>query len=159
MDEPIPPEALLAGYPAGIAAIGERLRQVVREARPDVIERVRAGWRIIGYDVPRDRRRTAYFAWIMPERVHIHLGFVAGVAMDDPAGLLEGMKGVKLARWTTFKPGDPIDPAPLARLVREGADVALLSRSERLWRMLERTSGDDPLPTVRTSPRQGSRRP
>lgn len=85
----------------------------------------------------------------MPEREHIHLGFVAGVAMDDPAGLLEGMKGVKLARWTTFRPGDSIDPGPLAQLVREGADVALLSRSERLWRMLERTSGPGPSPAVR----------
>jgi hypothetical protein len=41
--EPIPPDLFLAGYPAGIRDIAERLRAVVHEAVPEAIERVRTG--------------------------------------------------------------------------------------------------------------------
>ncbi len=44
--------AFLDGYPDRMIAIAERLRSLVRETLPDSTERVRAGWRIIGYDVP-----------------------------------------------------------------------------------------------------------
>ena len=62
----IPPDFFLAGYPDETRR-RERLRAVVKGAVPDVIERVRAGWRMIGYDVPVGRR-DVYFAWVMPER-------------------------------------------------------------------------------------------
>ena len=141
--DPMPPEALLADYPEPMAAIARRLRLVVRDAIPDAIERVRTGWRIIGYDVPVGRR-TVYFAWIWSQVEHVHLGFVHGVAMDDPGRRLHGQPGVKLARWVTLTPGDPIDNPALAALVREGARVAMLPRRERLWRAIDREAG----PTV-----------
>ena len=76
--EPIPPELFLSGYSADIREIAERLRGVVREAVPESIERVRTGWRLIGYDVPVGRR-TRYFAFVAPEPEHVHLGFEYGV--------------------------------------------------------------------------------
>ena len=72
--DPIPPDALLADYPADIRAGAETLRAVVRRAVPDAIERVRGGWRLIGYEVPIGRR-SRYFAYIAPEPIHLHLGF------------------------------------------------------------------------------------
>ena len=123
-----PPEALLADYPPSMAALAEGLRRVVRDAVPDVIERVRPGWRLIGYDVPVGRR-TAYFAWIMPERVHVHLGFPRGVLLEDPAGVLEGRGITKAARWFTLTvPADLRDPA-LAAFARSAADLGGLGRS------------------------------
>jgi hypothetical protein len=142
--DPMPPEALLADVPEPMAAIARRLRLVVRHALPDAIERVRTGWRIIGYDVPVGRRNV-YFAWIWPQFEHVHLGFVHGVAMDDPERRLKGQSSVKLARWTTFTPSDPIDEPVLGALIREGARVATLPRPERLWRALDREAG----PTAR----------
>lgn len=122
-----PPEALLEDYPPSMAALAEGLRRVVRDAVPDAIERVRPGWRLIGYDVPVGRR-TAYFAWIMPERVHVHLGFPRGVLLEDPAGALEGRGITKAARWFTLTvPADLDDPA-LAALARAAADLASLGR-------------------------------
>jgi len=132
--DPIPVEALLEQYPPPVRAIVDALRDVVRVAFPEVIEVVRTGWRIIGYDVPNGRR-TTYFAWIMPERPHVHLGFVHGVFMRDPDGILGG--DARLARWTTFGSVDQVDPAPLVPLVREAARVSCLPRRARIGALLD----------------------
>jgi Domain of unknown function (DU1801) len=151
--ERIPAEAFLSMYPESIRAIGESLRGVVRRPLPEAIEGVRLGWRIVGFDVPKGRssgprsngrapgrsgRGSTYFCFILPETKHIHLGFHYGVFMDDPGRVLHG--DVRQARWLTFVPGDPIDEPMLAALVREGARVAVLSRPERLARLLDRES-------------------
>ena len=131
----LPPEALLEGYPGPIRALAEEFRRVVRSAVPDAVERVRVGWRVIGYDVPVGRA-TRYFAWIMPEVVHCHLGFTYGRLMRDPDGRLEGR--IARGRWVTARPGDPIDSAPLIGLVREACRVATMSPSERRATQFER---------------------
>jgi hypothetical protein len=128
MAERMPPEALLEGYPAPIVDLAQALRRAVRHASPDVTEGVRAGWRILGLDA-HDGRRSAYFAWIMVQREHVHLGFVYGVHMRDSERLLGG--DARLARWTTHLPGDVIDGERLAPLIREGRRVALLPRVMR----------------------------
>lgn len=139
--EPMPPEALLDATPDELALIGERLRTIVRSALPEAIERVRPGWRVIGYDLPIGRR-TVFFAWILPQQEHIHLGFVHGVALEDPHRLLQGQRGVKLARWTTFEAGADLDEPALEDLLHEAALVAALPREARAWRMLQHPAGD-----------------
>ncbi len=140
MQEPFPPELLLEGYPDPMRAVADRLRVAIRRVMPEATERVRVGWRIIGYDVPVGRR-TVYFAWIMPQVEHVHLGFVHGAFMADPGGLLDGAGTTVLARWLTFLPGDPIDERTIERLMREGARVSSLSRSERTAIALDPESG------------------
>ena len=103
---------------------------------PEAIERVRVGWRLIGYDLPVGRR-SVYFCWVAPEPGHVHLGFVDGVAMRDRDGVMRGAGVTKKARWLTFTPGDHVDPAALAGLVREGARVALMTPSERAFSAME----------------------
>lgn len=133
----LPPEFFLEGYPAPMRSIANRLREIVGRAVPDAIEGVRPGWHLIGYDVPVGGRRR-YFAYIAPEVEHVHLGFEHGVHMDDPHGLLQGAGITKQVRWLTFRPGDPIEELVIVGLIREGARVAELSRSERLARTLDR---------------------
>ena len=129
--EPIPPELFLSGYPIEIRDIAERLRTVVREAVPEAIERVRTGWRLIGYDVPVGRR-TRYFAFVVPEPEHAHLGFEYGAWMTDPNGLLRGAHlDLKKVRFVTFEPGDPIPTDALVRYTREAAVLAALGPSGR----------------------------
>ncbi len=127
----MPPEALLAGYPQPMRAIAESLRVIVRRAVPDAVERVRPGWRLIGYDVPAGPRRPRYFCYVAPEAEHVHLGFEYGVFMSDPDGVLLGAGVTRKVRWLTFRPGDPIDQLELIELVREGARLALASPAER----------------------------
>jgi hypothetical protein len=124
----IPVEAFLADHPPADVEIAERLRSIVMHAVPDAVERVRPGWRLIGYDLPV-RRRGAMFAWVWLEPEHVHLGFPRGVQMDDPHGVLIGSGITKLARWLTYEPGDPIDDELAMGLVREAARVALIPRS------------------------------
>lgn len=139
MDASLPPELLLEGYPPPMASLAEGLRRIVRVAVPEAIERVRPGWRVIGYDVPAGRR-TAYFAWIMPERVHVHLGFPKGMLLDDPAGILEGRGITKAARWFTLTEADDLLDERLAQFARAAADLAQLTASGRSARGLERGS-------------------
>ncbi len=136
----MPPEALLADFPH-LAVTAERLRTIVRSAVPEAIERVRPGWRLIGYDLPVGRR-TVFFAWIWPQPEHVHLGFVHGVAVPDPDRLLRGQRGVKLARWTTFTAGESIDDGALAQLVLAAAEIAVLPPAARRSLALERGSED-----------------
>lgn len=127
--ESIPPDLFLAGYPTEIGDIAERLRAVVHEAVPEAIERVRTGWRLIGYDVPVGRR-TRYFAFVAPEPEHVHLGFEYGVWMADPDALLQGAQlDLRKVRYVTYEPGDAIPADALVRYTREAADLAALGRS------------------------------
>lgn len=133
--DPIPPEALLADHSPERRALANALRNIVREAVPDAIERVRPGWGLIGYDVPVGRR-TRYFAWVWPEPEHVHLGFEHGVLMDDPHRLLKGRGVTKKVRWLTFQHLDEI-PAEAPDLVREAVRVATMSRMERELRRMD----------------------
>ena len=126
----IPAEAFLTSYPPPIMALGQRLRWVVKRAVPDAIERVRPGWRLIGYDLPT-RRQGVFFAWVWPELEHVHLGFPHGVLMDDPRSEMKGAGITKKARWLTYNPGDRIDEKQALRLVEEAVRVALIPRSAR----------------------------
>ena len=124
--ESIPPDLFLSGYQPEIREVAERLRAVVRDAVPEAIERVRSGWRLIGYDVPIGRR-TRYFAFVAPEPQHIHLGFEYGIWMADPDGLLLGAHlDLRKVRFVTYEPGDPIPTDALERYTREAADLAVL---------------------------------
>jgi hypothetical protein len=134
----IPADAFLAGYPEGIRAAAEVLRGVVRRAVPHAVERVRPGWRLIGYDVPVGRR-SVYFAFVAPEPIHVHLGFEHGVFMADPDRRLEGAHlRLRKVRFVTFRPGDTIPEPALVELTRESARVAALSREARLALVLDR---------------------
>ena len=122
--EPIPPELFLSGYSAEIQDIAERLRAVVHEAVPEAIERVRTGWRLIGYDIPVGRRKR-YFAFVAPEPEHVHLGFEYGVWMSDPDRILQGAHlDLRKVRFVTYEPGKSI---PTDALVRYAAEAAALA--------------------------------
>jgi hypothetical protein len=126
--ETIPVEALLADFSPGHAVIAERLRRVVLDAVPEAIERVRPGWRLIGYDLPVTRHGS-FFVWIWPELEHIHLGFPRGILMDDPEGVMRGNGITKAARWLTYEVGGDVDEELATTLVLEAARVALVPRS------------------------------
>ena len=130
--ESIPPDLFLSAYPPDIQEIADRLRVVVQEAVPEAIERVRTGWRLIGYDVPVGRR-TRYFAFVAPEPEHVHLGFEYGVWMADPDGLLLGAHlKLRKVRFVTYKPGEAVPTDTLVRYTREGAELATLGAAGRI---------------------------
>jgi hypothetical protein len=133
-----PPEAFLEAYPVGIRESAEVLRALVKRVVPGVVERLRLGWRLIGYDLPVGRR-LVYFAWVAPEPIHVHIGFQVGTLMADPDRLLEGAHlKLKKVRFLTFKAGEPIPEAAIERLTLEAARIARLPRQHRLALALDR---------------------
>ncbi len=133
------PEAFLAAFPDRIQRHAERLRAVVKRAVPDAVERVRPGWRLIGYERPVGRR-LRYFAYVAPEEEHVHLGFEYGAWMDDPELILEGAHlGLRQVRYVTFRRGQAIPEAALVTLTQEAARVASMSREARAALALDRS--------------------
>jgi hypothetical protein len=136
--DPIPPDLFLASYPDGIRVAADRLRAIVRRVVPDAIERVRLGWRLIGYDLPVGRR-TVYFAFVAPEPIHVHLGFQVGTYLADPDRILEGAHlDLRKVRFVTYREGDPIPETQLEALTHEAARIAVMSREERMALLMER---------------------
>ena len=137
-EDGLPPEVFLAGYDEPIRTLAETLRSVVRRAVPTAIERVRPGWRLIGYDLPVGRR-SVYFAFVAPEPIHVHLGFEHGIFMTDPDRRLEGAHlRLKKVRFTTFEPGDVIPEPAMVDLTREAARIGAMSREERFALLMDR---------------------
>src|SRR5262245_22262766 len=125
----IPPDLFLDGYAPDIRDLAERLRAVVGEAVPDAVERVRTGWRLIGYDIPVGRR-TRFFAFVAPEPKHVHLGWESGIWMTDPEGILRGAHlKLKKVRFVTYEPGDEIPTDALVRYTQEPAELLALGSS------------------------------
>lgn len=123
----LPVDVFLDGYEPALRDLAQRLRELVLANAPDATERVRVGWRIVGFDLPL--KRQAYFAWVFPERHHVHLGFPQGDRMEPRRGVLDGDGITKRARWITHMPGDTIDEHLVRELVLEAAALATVPRS------------------------------
>ena len=123
--------AFMEFFPPPIVRATQRLRALVLRAAPTAVERLRPGWRLIGYDLPITRHGT-YFAYIAPETAHVHLGFEHGTLMADPDGVLQGAHlRLRKVRYLTFLPTDRVVARQVVGLVREGARIAALPRAER----------------------------
>jgi hypothetical protein len=123
----------LREYSPPMATTAQRLRTLVMRATPTAVERLRPGWRLIGYDIPNGRR-LSYFAWIwpQPDHNHVHVGWQTGILMRDPQHLLEGANlKLKKVRYLTFTPGDKVDAKLVVDFTREAARIATMNRDER----------------------------
>lgn len=145
MDAPLPVELLLEDYPEAIRASGMALRALIFRTVPDAVETVRPGWRWIAYALP-DAKRVRNFAWIGPERKHIHLGFEHGTLLADPGRLLHGAEErLKQFRYFTFEPSIDVDEAVLAGYLQSAAALATLPSGARRALALGRAADpDDP---------------
>ena len=138
MTDDQPAEFLLDGYPPAIRATGIALRALIFETVPGTVETVRPGWRWIAYSLP-EKGKVRNFAWIGPERKHIHLGFEHGTLLADPAHLLQGaQERLKKFRYFTFEPSIDIDQSILVDYVGRAAELALMPSVAR--RALAETS-------------------
>jgi hypothetical protein len=129
-----------------IAHLSRRLRDLVATAVPEAIERLRPGWRLIGYDLPRRGGRGTYFAWVWPEVEHVHVGWQTGTLMSDPEHLLRGAHlKLKKVRYLTYAPGDRIPAKIVVSFTRDAARIAGLSRGElALMAEAQREAGAHP---------------
>jgi hypothetical protein len=126
-----PAEFLLDGFPPAIRETGLALRSLIFRTVPDTVETVRTGWRWIAYSLP-EKARVRNYAWIGPERKHIHLGFENGTLLADPDQILQGaQERLKKFRYLTFEPSIDIDEAILVDYIVRAADLAVMPPSAR----------------------------
>lgn len=148
MDDTQPVEFLLDDYPEAIRATAMTLRSLIFRAVPGAVERVRPGWRWVAYSLP-EGKRIRNFAWIGPERKHIHLGFEHGTLLADPELRLHGAEErLKQFRYFTFEPSIDIDETILRDFVRRAADLATLPFGARRALALERAVNIDDLRAI-----------
>jgi hypothetical protein len=129
----------LTAYPPRIARHAQTLRRIMRKTVPTAVERIRPGWRLIGYDLPMKRNGT-FFAWVWPETEHVHVGWEVGTLLADPEGRLHGAHlNLKKVRYLTFAAEDPIDSQPVVDFTRQAVSIVSMSRGERQLLKLSRT--------------------
>jgi hypothetical protein len=131
MTDAQPAEFLLDGYPVAIRETGRALRALILATVPGSVETVRTGWRWIAYSLP-EKGRVRNFAWIGPERHHIHLGFEHGTLLADPEHVLHGaQERLKKFRYFTFEPTIDIDEAILVDYLQRAAELAVMPSGAR----------------------------
>ena len=100
--------------------IARRLRELVYDVDPATVEVVRLGDRAATYGVGPKKLSEGY-AYVMPQARWVNLGFYHGVALDDPAALLEGT-GAKMRHVKVRSIDDAQTPAIRALVVAAAAE-------------------------------------
>jgi len=82
-------EELMAITVPEMRPIAARLRAIVREVDPDTVEVVRLGDRAATFGVGPKKMSEGY-AYVLPHKQWVNLGFYRGADLPDPSGLMEG---------------------------------------------------------------------
>ena len=131
MNDGLPAEFLLDDFPPAIRETGRALRSLILSTVAGTVETVRPGWRWIAYSLP-DGRRVRNFAWIGPERKHIHLGFEHGTLLADPEHILRGaQERLRKFRYFTFEPSIDIAESIIVDYLERAAELALMPPAAR----------------------------
>ncbi len=79
----------LSGSSDHVEEIARRLRKLIIDLYPEVVEVPWPKQMIIGYGVG-PKKMSEHFCYIGAHREHVNLGFYYGAELLDPEGLLEG---------------------------------------------------------------------
>lgn len=82
-------EQALSGSSGPVQEIAERLRALIIEMYPEVVEVPWQKQKIIGYGVG-PKKMSEHFCYIGAFKAHVNLGFYYGAVLPDPEGLMEG---------------------------------------------------------------------
>jgi len=105
---------LLADVDPELAAIARRLRTMIRAVDAGTVETVRLGDHAATYGVG-PRKMSDGYAYVMPMRGYVNLGFYQGAELKDPERLLEGTgKGLRHVKIRSLAEADR---APIRALV------------------------------------------
>lgn len=120
-------EELLATAAEELRPIAIRLKEIILELDPDACEVVRLGDRAATFGVGPKKMSEGY-AYIMPNKSWVNLGFYKGALLADTNGLLEGT-GKSLRHVKTHSLEDANRPE-----VKELLRLALAERKQALNR-------------------------
>lgn len=111
-----------------VQEIAKRLRDLIIDVYPDVVEVPWPNQRIIGYGVG-PKKMSEHFCYIGAFSEHVNLGFYYGAELSDPEGLLEGT-GKKL-RHVKVRDLEDVDRPPVRQLLEVSVQERQRSLGER----------------------------
>lgn len=82
-------EDLLAISPEALHPVAVRLREIILELDPNAVEVVRLGDKASTFGVGPKKMSEGY-AYVLPHKKWVNLGFYKGALLEDEHGLLEG---------------------------------------------------------------------
>ncbi|MGI8657931.1 MAG: DUF1801 domain-containing protein, partial [Candidatus Limnocylindria bacterium] len=78
-----------------VQAVARAVRDLVFDAFPDAVEVIWPKQRTVGWGVG-PKKFTEQFAYLLPFKAHVALGFYRGGELPDPAGLLPTKGGTQV---------------------------------------------------------------
>jgi hypothetical protein len=120
-------EDLMAAAVPEMRPIARRLREIIAEIDPEAVEVVRLGDGAATYGLGPKKMSEGY-AYIMPYKQWVNLGFYMGATLPDPAAIMEGT-GKKLRHVKVRSVEDAGRPA-----IRALIEAALAERNQALGR-------------------------
>lgn len=90
---------ILAGHSPQVVWLVEKLRALVKQCAPELVEEPKRGWGNISY------KNKGLVCAITPQKAYATLYFYRGTRLTDPQGLLEG-SGKALRHIKIHKPDD-----------------------------------------------------
>jgi len=112
-------EQVLTGSSSQVRETAERLRALIIEVYPEVVEVPWPKQKIVGYGVG-PKKMSEHFCYIGAFKKHVNLGFYYGADLPDPQGLLEGM-GINL-RHIKVKNSEEVDQPALRDILQASFD-------------------------------------
>lgn len=120
-------EDLMAAAVPEMRPIARRLREIIGEVDPEAVEVVRLGDGAATYGLGPKKMSEGY-AYIMPYKQWVNLGFYMGATLPDPAAIMEGT-GKKLRHVKVRSVEDAGRPN-----IRALIEAALAERKQALGR-------------------------
>ena len=122
-------EQFLTPYTPVVQELALKLRALIREVMPEVIEQFDPPAHLIGYGL--DRTYKGLICGITLHKAHINLMFARGTDLPDPEGLLVGTG--KRARHVTIRQEADLERPGVRRLL-----VAALQRHQEVSLLRDR---------------------
>ncbi len=115
-------ESLLDDHSDAVATTAQRLRTVLLEAHPQLVERARRGWHSINYHDPD----AGFVCAIFPAADRVQLVFEHGARLPDPEGRLSGT-GAQV-RTLEFPAGADVDAELVVRFLDPAVELGAALR-------------------------------
>ncbi len=116
---------LLADHPDAVVRTAQRLRDVLLEAQPDLVERARGGWHSVNYTHPA----AGFVCALFPTADRVDLVFERGALLPDPDGRLTGTG--RQVRVLPFGAEAEVDAAVVTEFLDLAVDVGVGLRARR----------------------------
>ncbi len=112
-------DEIFADVPPALAGIGKRLEQAILAVHPAAVAVPYPGYKSVNYGFGTRKNAEAY-AYLMPQKDRVNLGFYRGAHLADPRDLLEG-SGADL-RHVKVRDETAAGSEAIAQLIRAGVE-------------------------------------